>query len=312
MDISVVIPVYGSEDCVDELARRLTAALDAIGGDWEVILVDDDSPDAVFERIEAIAARDPRFRGIQLMRNQGQAIATLCGLERARGDVIVTMDDDLQQPPEDIHKLVGPVREGQADCVMGRFHRKHHSGYRNLGSRLIRAFNRRTYRLPEDTYLSPFRAMSRDLVARMLEFRVARPAIAQLIFLSTRRVTNVEVSHGPRFAGESNYGMVRSLRLALDHFINASNLPLRFITVLGLVSCLLAFALGCWVLFRALFIGNAAPGWASVMVVQSFLFGILLLGIGVASEYIARILTETRTPRSFRVRRDTDAGSPRD
>lgn len=305
MDISVVIPVYGSADCVDELARRLTASLDAITDSWEVILVDDDSPDDVFSRITSIARADPRFRGIQLMRNQGQAIASLCGMQHARGDIVVTMDDDLQQSPEDIHLLLGPIRDGTADCVMGRYVRKRHSGFRNIGSRLVRAFNRRTYNLPADTYLSSFRALTSTLVQRMLQFRISRPALAQLIFMSTRRVANVDVQHSQRFAGGSNYNLIRSLRLAMDHFINASNLPLRFITVLGLTSCLVSFLVGAWVLFRALFLGSAVPGWASVMSAQAFMFGILLLGVGVASEYISRILTEVRTSQSYAVRDDT-------
>lgn len=304
MDLSVVVPVYGSAPIVEELARRLRAALEPTGWRWEVLLVDDDSPDGAWHRILAVCEADPRFRGLRLMRNQGQHIATLCGMDHASGGLVVTMDDDLQHRPEDIPRLVAAL-DDDLDCVMAAFPRKRHGPLRNLGSRLVSWLNRRAYRLPAGVRLSTFRVLRGSLVRRMRDYRVSRPAVAQLIFLSTSRVANIELPHEDRYAGRSGYTMVRTLRLALDHFLNASNIPLRAITVTGLLACVGSLAVGCWVLVRALAGDVGVPGWASVMVLQAFLFGVLLLGVGMLSEYLHRLLHDVRTGACYALREDT-------
>lgn len=305
MKLSVVIPVYNSAACIDALFARLDAALRTLDMEWEVILVDDDSKDGVWSRMVELCGQYPGFRGVRLLRNQGQAIATLCGIELARGDIVVTMDDDLQHRPEDIGRLIRPLLDGEADCVMASFPAKRHAGYRNLASRAVGWLNRRAYELPDHVRLSPFRAMNRHVARRMLSFRMSRPALAQLIFLSTDRIVNVDVAHDERHAGRSNYTLRRSFSLALDHFLNANNVPLRAISVLGLGACALAFLLGLYVLIRALLGQTGVPGWASVMVVMSVLMGINLLGIGVLSEYLSRVLREMRTGSLYAIREDT-------
>lgn len=303
-DLSVVVPVYGSAPIVDELARRLRAVLEASSWRWEVLLVDDDSPDGAWARILEVCEADPRFRGLRLMRNQGQHIATLCGLDHASGDLVVTMDDDLQHRPEDIPRLVAAL-DGDLDCVMAAFPRKRHGPLRNLASRLVSWLNRRAYRLPPGVRLSTFRVLRGSVVRRMRDYRVSRPAVAQLVFLSTSRVANLDLPHDERFTGRSGYTLTKSLRLALDHFINASNIPLRAITVTGLAACVASFAVGCWVLVRALSGEVGVPGWASVMVLQAFLFGVLLLGVGMLSEYLHRLLHDVRTGACYALREDT-------
>ena len=188
---------------------------------------------------------------------------------------------------------------------MAAFPRKRHGPLRNLGSRLVSWLNRRAYRLPAGVRLSTFRVLRGSLVRRMRDYRVSRPAVAQLIFLSTSRVANIELPHEDRYAGRSGYTMVRTLRLALDHFLNASNIPLRAITVTGLLACVGSLAVGCWVLVRALAGDVGVPGWASVMVLQAFLFGVLLLGVGMLSEYLHRLLHDVRTGACYALREDT-------
>lgn len=156
---SVVIPVYNSEGCLPELFKRLARTMGATGKQYEIIAVDDASPDGSWRVFEEHARLDPRLLAIQLMKNSGQARATICGLAHARGRIVVTMDDDLQHPPEEIPAVLA-VLEGDpnADCVLATFENKRHVAYRNAASRLMQAINARAFGLPKGTGSSSFRA----------------------------------------------------------------------------------------------------------------------------------------------------------
>jgi len=303
VEISVVIPVYNSSGCLPELLRQLTEQLQSMGKRYEVILVDDASPDDSWRVIKELAPQYPAVTAIQLMRNRGQAFATLCGLEHARGQIVVTMDDDLQQPPDQLPKLLDTLEsEPESDCVFGYFEEKKHAAYRNLGSRAIRWINARAFDLPSDVRASSFLAMRKRLADSILQHRTLNPAIGPLLYGSTRRIASVPVQHKERYAGESNYTLAKQFRLALDVICNVSMLPLRAVSLLGMGICVFSAILVAVFLYRYFTGAVGVTGWTTVVVLISFFSGIILLSLGVIGEYIIRILREVRGAPRFTVR----------
>jgi len=293
--ISVVIPVYRSGECLPELLRQLCPELDGTHRFYEIILVDDGSPDGTWKVIRESAERHRCLRAVQLMGNRGQALATLCGLSHARGQIVVTMDDDLQHPPGEIPKLLAEL-EGNPDldCVFGFFPEKHHATYRNFCSRIMGWVMRKTFHLPRDVRSSSFRAMRPALVRAILDHHTANPSLAALIFGNTSRVKSIAVEHSPRYAGNSQYSIAKQIRLALDGICNVSAFPLRAVSLLGMAICGLSAAMIAVVLFKYATGAIGVPGWTTVVVLVSFFAGMILLSLGVFGEYLVRILREVR------------------
>jgi glycosyltransferase involved in cell wall biosynthesis len=307
-DISVVTPVYRSGNCIPVLLERLTAVLYGLNRPYEVILVDDGSPDDTWEITRRAISAYPNVMAIQLMRNGGQAFATLCGLSHARGRIVITMDDDLQHPPGEIPRLLAELEGSpEIDCVFGCFQEKRHARYRNLGSRFMSWVMRSAFNLPRDFRSSSFRAMRRTLVRAILTHQTANPSMAVMILGCTSRVRNVMVEHAPRYAGTSHYTLSRQLRPALDGIINVSVAPLRAISYTGVAICGLSLVLIGVFLYKYFTGAIGVPGWTSVVVLLSFFAGIILFSLGVFGEYLVRILREVRGAPPF-VERERSGG----
>jgi len=302
VNLSVVIPVYRSADCVPELARRLEAALSPTGVPFEVILVDDASPDRSWDAIREAATRHPFIRGVRLRRNTGQDNAIMAGLHEATGDVVVVMDDDLQHDPADIPRLTSALETGDHDVVYARFDAKRQAGWKNIGSWLNDRLAVVILQKPRHVYLSPFKAMRRAVVDEILRYDGPFTYVDGLLFTVTERIGQVTVEHHARFAGRGNYGLVRSVRVALKLATNFSVVPLRVATIMGGLMSLVAFALGLYFIYEALFLARPPEGWPSLMVTVLFLGGVQLVGLGAVGEYIGRIyITQNRRPQ-FTVR----------
>lgn len=309
-EISVVIPCYGSAEALPELLSRLDAALDDIGVPAEVILVDDCSPDGLALVAQREVPARPRLRYIELMFNTGQFRALMCGFSHARGRYVVTMDDDLQHPPEEIVRLYDHLRENpQLDAVFGAYEKKHHSGGRNLGSWLLRMVNTWIFHKPPGLVMSSFRCMRRELLEALLANRTRYPVIGPLILSSTRRIENVTVRHDARKHGRSNYNVVRLVRATLDNILSFSSLPLQIISVVGVCISLLSFVLGGVYAIAHLVRGSGVPGWTSLFLAVNFYAGLGLLSVGIAGEYLVRIIGESRGQPLYVVRRRLDGGS---
>ncbi len=295
VEITVVIPVYNSSGCLAELLRQLTRQLDAIGQSYEVILVDDASPDDSWQVIKELAPQYPKVTAIRLMKNRGQAFATLCGFENARGEIMVTMDDDLQHPPDQLPKLLDRLAsDPEIDCVFGYFKEKKHAAYRNLGSQAISWINARSFGLPSDLHASAFRAIRKRLTDGILQHQTLNPVLSFMLYDTTRRIACVPVEHNPRYAGKSNYTVAKQFGLALDVICNVSMLPLRAVTLLGLGSCVLGSIFVAIALYRYYTDQIAVPGWTTVVILISFFSGMILLSLGVVGEYLVRIFREVR------------------
>ena len=303
IELSVVIPVYNSRDCLPVLLQQLTHELEELGGSHEIVLVDDASPDNTWQVICELAPRYPRVSAIQLMANNGQATATLCGLAETSGRVVATMDDDLQHQPKELIRLLRALDERpDVDCVFGVYRTKCHSVYRNLGSRMIRRINAHAFSLPSGADYSSFRAMRRPVVEAILRHRTRNPAISPLVFTCTSRVASIPVEHAKRHSGHSHYTLGKQLRLALDNVCNVSMLPLRAVTFLGFAACLFSVILILAVIFRYVRGEIGIAGWTTVVILQSFSAGAILISLGIIGEYLVRILREVRGAPRFAIR----------
>ncbi|HSD09465.1 MAG TPA: glycosyltransferase family 2 protein [Candidatus Binatia bacterium] len=287
--LSVVVPVYRGEATVGPLVDRLIAAL-ATKYPLEIVLVNDASPDASERACLELAQRYPRTVVYAAMaRNFGEHNTVMTGLRLATGDLIVTMDDDLQNPPEEVEKLVAEAKRG-FDAVYARFERKEHSWFRNLGSR----FNDRVATLllgkPHDLYLSTFRTLSRFLVDEITRYQGPFPYVDSLVLRTTDSISSVVVRHEPRAVDTSGYNLAKLVAVWLNMTTSASILPLRVTVVLGLGIAALGGLLGIWVVIEKIFWPDNSVGWTSLMTALVIFSGMQLVLMGAIGEYVGRVL----------------------
>ncbi|TWS99907.1 glycosyltransferase family 2 protein [Reyranella sp. CPCC 100927] len=300
--LSIVVPVYNGAASVGELVAALRA-LEVPGG-LEVVLVNDGSPDNSFEVCRALAAQPGApVTLVDLSRNYGEHNAVMAGLAHARGDYAITMDDDLQNPPEEVRRLFEYTRDNDYDVVYTYYATKQHAAWRNIGSRFTNWCADRLIDKPRGLYLSSFRCVSAFLRERLVSYDGPYPYVDGLIFQITENVGRLQVMHLPRAEGRSNYTLRRLVRLWLSMFLNFSVLPLRVASVTGMVlsGCgLLGFLA---VLIEALINRGLPTGWASLMSTVALLAGVQLMILGVVGEYLGRMfLTANRKPQ-YMVRR---------
>lgn len=296
--ISVVIPVYNSARWLDELVERIARELENTF-EYEVILVNDGSPNMdVWPKIEEICRRNKNIQGIDLLYNSGQFIATMCGLEHAEGDYIITMDDDLQHPPEELHKLIDSIESGGYDCVFGVYTVTKENIFRRIGSKFTNSIVSRLYKRPKGIKSNSFRIMTKALAKTISMYKTARPQISPLIFTCTRNIGNVIVEHSPRRYGKSGYSLKKLLSATFNSIVNVSTLPLDIMSGVGIVSSCIAFLIALVYLIRY-FLGEiSVPGFTAQILVTVFFSGLILMGLGIVGKYIGRIITEiTGLPR---------------
>lgn len=301
--ISVVVPVYRSGEQLRNLYARLQPVLDAVAPAWELILVDDASGDGTFDVMLDLRRDDDRVRLVRFARNAGQQHATLCGLAKSRGTWVITLDDDLQNPPEEIPRFLSRLQEGY-DLVIGRIAgEKQHLGYRNLGSAFMQWLAARVVGKPRHISLSSFRGMSRRAVDSITAYAGTHVYLPALMFAAVPvdRISNVPVAHHARGAGNSTYTLRKLLRLSSYLLINYSRLPLRVVTVWGFLVSAASLGYAVWIAMRVFVEGSPLTGWPTVVVLVAFLSGNIMLCLGVLGEYIGRLVQENSRLAQFPV-----------
>jgi glycosyltransferase involved in cell wall biosynthesis len=253
-----------------------------------VIIVDDASPDGTWATLKQLAREYNFLKIVRLMKNTGQHKAILCGFTKVDGDIVITMDDDLQNPPEEIPKLINRLNEGY-DLVIGSYVSKKHPASRNLFGAFIDYSQRRIFCLPDNFKLTSFRAISRNVIDNVLQMSSVYPYITSMLLVNTNKIANVEVEHQPREVGHSNYTFKRGLNLALNLWLNYSSYPLYLVMMLCLFSFILAIGFSFYVIGQAL-MANTTSGWASLVVIISFFNSLLLLCLLVHSIYLSRLV----------------------
>ena len=284
--LSVVVPVYRGAATVGKLVEALSA-LQPEGG-LEIVLVNDGSPDNSGEVCRALAATATvPLTYLEHARNFGEHNAVMTVLRHARGAYVITMDDDLQNPPEEVIKLYDHARLGGWDVVYTRYAKKEHEGWRNLGSRFANRVADMLLDKPKGLYLSSFRCMSAMVVREVTKYSGPYPYVDGLIMQVTQRIDSIEVLHLARAEGRSNYTLRRLVRLWLNLATNFSVLPLRLAIFVGVAMGILGLIGAALVIAEAM-TGSTPSGWASVMTVILLLSSVQFLILGVLGEYVGR------------------------
>jgi glycosyltransferase involved in cell wall biosynthesis len=309
MNCSVVIPVYKGQATLPDLVERLDKVLPGLSDDYEVILVNDDSPDQSWDVIVALSKQYAYVRGIDLMRNYGQHNATLCGVRLACHEVVITMDDDLQHPPEELHFLLEKLGEGY-DVVYGVPKKLPHSWWRNLGSVLAKLVVASAIGIKTVRDVSAFRAFRTALRQAFEGYENPDVLLDVLLSWGTTRFTAVPVDEQPRSVGHSNYTIGQLLRMSLLYLTNFSTKPLRFSNIVGFFFTLIGF-IGFIYVVTIYFVAGSVPGFpflASAIMVFS---GVQLFALGIIGEYLARVFERTAGRRSYTIARITSEMPPK-
>jgi undecaprenyl-phosphate 4-deoxy-4-formamido-L-arabinose transferase len=283
--------VYHSADCLEALYSAISEVLVPLGVRYEVILVNDYSPDESWAVIEELCRCHANVVGVDLRRNFGQDNAILTGIRLARGQYIAVMDDDLQHDPHDLPSLVSGLEAG-FDVVYAQFRKKRQKFWKNLGSWSAGKVAEWVLNKPKDIYLSPYKVFRREVADLICNYHGAEPYIDGLLLQVTSRITQVPAEHRSRYSGKSTYTLLKSIRIWTRIAFSFSVKPLRLVTVLGLAFSVLGVLLGIAVILYRLSSPESFPestaGWASLIVAVLFLGGIQMIFFGILGEYAGR------------------------
>lgn len=303
MNISVVVPVYKGAGTLDALATRVGETLPKAAKKYELILVDDGSPDASWEVIARLAKAHGWVHGVQLLRNYGQHNATLCGIRAARYEVIVTLDDDLQNPPEEIPVLLAKLEEG-FDVVYGAPQKVRQNVWRNLASQVIRLVLRNVMGSEVGRQVSPFRAFRTSIREAFANYASPSVSIDVLLTWGATRFTAVTVRHEARQVGSSTYTFGKLIGLAVSMLTGFSTLPLRLASMVGFFFTLFGMGVLVYVIGRFLITGYSIPGFPFLASVIAIFSGATLFALGIMGEYLARIYTHSMGQPPYVVREE--------
>lgn len=301
MKLSICVPVYKSETILEKFVETIQKEVNFVN-DIELILVNDCSPDNSWQKIVELKQKYNFIIGVNLIKNFSQHNAVMAALNEASGDIIITMDDDLQHNPADTIKLYNKIINDKYDVCYTRFLNREHKHWKVLGSKFNDIVANLLAIKPKDLYLSPFRAMTKQVRDLIVIYDGPYPHVDGLILSVTSNIGTIEVEHNKRFEGEGNYSFIKSVSLWTKMTTGFSVLPLRIATYLGILISLSAFLL--LVIFTLQkFIYDAMPnGWTSIVVLILFFGGVQLFTIGIIGEYVGRTYLNINKKAQFIVR----------
>ena len=299
--ISVIVPVYNSQETLPVLLERLLPMLEEIAPSHEVILVNDGSRDGSWKVIEKLSEQYPCVAGFDMMRNYGQHNALLCGIRAARFDKIATLDDDLQNPPEEVPKLLAKLEEG-FDVVYGKPEAMRHGLWRNLASKITKAVLQKAMGADTAANISAFRIFRTSVRGAFSTYRSPFVSIDVLLTWGTSRFTAIDVKHEARAVGASNYTLRKLMVHALNMVTGFSTWPLQLASMIGFVFTLIGVGLLLFVVAMRIIAGQAAPGFAFLASVIAIFSGAQLFALGIIGEYLARLHFRTMERPTYAVR----------
>ncbi len=302
---SVVVPVYNSEHTLETLYERLEKVFDEeMKEPFELLLVDDGSHDHSWDVMTKLRSRDERVKIFQMTRNFGQPAAVLCGFHYVSGDIIITMDDDLQHRPEEIPKMAKVLEErDDVDVVLARYQNRKHNFIRGLGTWVQMKATTMMLDKDPDLELTSFRMIRRVIVDAIKDTTVHRPQIGNLLVAFSSRMVNVDVQHDARAYGHSGYSFRKLAKTLMYDITTHTAFPLIVIRDIGIVTFLISLIMGIVILVR-FFLGHiTVEGWTSMILVMLAMGGLTLLSIGMLGEYLMHVLDETKKNPHYVVRR---------
>ena len=297
--ISIVIPVYNSQDCLVALNEAIEKAMHVFSN-YEIIFVNDKSSDSSWTILEQICRVNPKSIAIDLRKNFGQDNALLAGLHKASGTYVVIMDDDLQHNPSDIETLYLKCLQG-FDICYAQFSDKQQSIWKNAGSWLNGKLAEKLLKKPSGLYLSPFKIIRHEIIKEVLNFSGPYPYLDATLLAITSQLTQVPVEHHSRFQGKSNYSLKKSILVFINHATNYSIYPLRLVTYIGFAASFIAFVLGIVYTIQYFIDPHRVEGWMTIIILLIFFGGMILTSLGIIGEYIGRIFISINNKPQFTI-----------
>ena len=304
--VSIVIPCYRSETMIAGVVADIDREMEKLKDRYayEIILVNDCSPDATFEAIRGLCREKPYITGVNLARNFGQHAALMAGFRQIKGELLVCLDDDGQTPAAAIGDLLQGLEEG-ADVVYAKYEHKHHNAFRNFGSRINDWMLCFMLGKPKDLYVSSYFAARRFIIDEIISYQNPYPYVIGLVLRSTKNIVNVRVDHREREEGTSGYTMKKLLSLWFNGFTAFSVKPLRVATVVGMLFAAAGFLYLVYTLVNRFINPNVPIGWSSMMAVLLVVGGCILFMLGLIGEYIGRIYISLNNSPQFVIKKVT-------
>lgn len=306
--VSFVIPCYRSENTLPHVIAEIEETMEKLGQySYEVILVNDCSPDNTLGTIRRLCGEHDHIKGISFARNFGQHAALMAGLRQSTGDYVVCLDDDGQTPADEVEKLLDKLEEGY-DAVYASYDHKQHSAFRNLGSKVNELMTRVMLEKPADLYISSYFAVRRFIVEDMIRYENSYPYVIGLVLRATKNITNVEVKHREREEGRSGYTIRKLLALWFNGFTAFSVKPLRIATMIGAISAAGGFLYGFYTIIKKLVNPDVPLGFSSLMTAIVIFGGMIMLMLGMIGEYIGRIYISMNNSPQYVIRERINVG----
>lgn len=300
--VSFVIPCYHSAQTIGRVVEEIDTTMKSLSAyEYEIVLVNDSSPDDTYEVIRKLCAQRGDICGINLARNFGQHAALMAGFSYAHGDVVVCLDDDGQTPAKEVGKLLAKIEEGY-DVVYAKYAHKKHSGFRNFGSKINELMTRVMLGKPKELYLSSYFAAKKFVIKEMIRYTNPYPYVIGLVLRTTKNIANVEVTHREREVGSSGYTVSKLLGLWFNGFTAFSIKPLRVATAAGCLTACAGFMYGIYTIIKKFVNPNVPMGFSAIMAVLVFLGGMIMLMLGLIGEYIGRIYISLNNSPQYVVR----------
>lgn len=301
---SVVIPVFNAEKSIEELYQRMRQVFEQYEEkDFELIFIDDSSTDQSYKIMKKLHEYDKRISLIRLAKNCGQHAALLCGFRNCKGDYVITMDDDLQHPPEEIPKLIRFMDDHpENDVVIGRYDHKQHNVIRNLGSVLSGYVSFCIFHKRKDLQFTSFRLMRRKVIDNLCKLHINIPRIGNMLLLVTNRIENVTVEHHVRKYGRSGYHFRQLVKDFNNNVLTNSAFPLIVVRDIGIGSFLFSLFLAIYYFTRYILYGVSIQGWTTLVILLLLFSGLILLSVGMIGDYLIRILNESKKIPNYFIR----------
>ena len=301
---SVVVPVYNSEHSLESLFSRIESTFKKLSLKFEIIFVNDCSEDKSLEVLKQIHYKNKSSNIIiiDLYKNFGQQNALMCGFNHCSGKFVITIDDDLQNPPEELDKLILKINEGY-DVVYGSYEKKKDKFFKNIGSILFRKINHRIFNIKNNLIFTSFRIIKADIVNQLLLNKTSYPYISGMLVQCTSNIANVNVKHEHRSSGKSNYSFIKLVYISLNLIINHSSILLNMLSYFGLFISLAALSSGLWYIFEKIINDGTVPGWTTIVVLLSFYNALVLALLFIIGVYISRLLKETSYKNQYSIKK---------
>lgn len=295
--ISITIPCYKSQDTIGKLCKGIKEEMNKHKGySYEIILVNDGSPDNTFEVISNLAKKDSHIKAYNLAKNFGQDAAQLAAYGKATGDYVVRMDDDGEHDPKDLFTLINKLEEGY-DYVCAEFKNYHHTLYKRIGSKFNYWFLAKMMDMPSNAIMSSYNVARKYVIDELVKYPNPKPYVDGMVWAITNKVTSVPVEHGFRYAGESGYDLKKSLQCWLNGATSYSVKPLRLASLCGFIFAIVGFIAIIVVIIHKLLHPEDVTGWASLISIILFVGGFIMIFLGIIGEYVGRgYLVNNRIP----------------